>query len=184
MPTIVATSIPLNTVVPMIRRLCAPAPVASIIGMMPIINDTAVIITARKRRVAPSRAASTIDSPSSRRLRANSTIRIAFFAAGGDQQHQPYLNIHIVGIARGPQPEQRSADGEQHREHDARRQRPALILRHRGTATPSPPPPARSTPPDYRSAAPAGDPAPRHSHIPAVDGPAKSAPWPPSPCGC
>ncbi len=49
MPTIVATSIPLNTVVPMIR-LCAPAPVASIIGMMPIINDTAVIITARKRR--------------------------------------------------------------------------------------------------------------------------------------
>ena len=39
MPTIVATSIPLNTVVPMIRRLCAPAPVASIIGMMPIIND-------------------------------------------------------------------------------------------------------------------------------------------------
>ena len=53
MPTIVATSIPLNTVVPMIRRLCAPAPVASIIGMMPIINDTAVIITARKRRVAP-----------------------------------------------------------------------------------------------------------------------------------
>lgn len=51
----------------------------------------------------------------------------------GDQQHQPYLNIHIVGIARGPQPEQRSADGEQHREHDARRQRPALILRHQNS---------------------------------------------------
>ncbi|STT68126.1 Uncharacterised protein [Klebsiella pneumoniae subsp. rhinoscleromatis] len=89
MPTIVATSIPLNTVVPMIRRLCAPAPVASIIGMMPIINDTAVIITARKRRVAPSRAASTIDSPSSRRLRANSTIRIAFFAARAISSTRP-----------------------------------------------------------------------------------------------
>ncbi len=80
MPTIVATSIPLNTVVPMIRRLCAPAPVASIIGMMPIINDTAVIITARKRRVALARSVD-YRQPSSRRLRANSTIRIAFFAA-------------------------------------------------------------------------------------------------------
>jgi len=64
MPTTVATSIPLNTVVPMMRRLCAPAPDASIIGSTPIINDTAVIITARKRREAPSRAASTIAIPS------------------------------------------------------------------------------------------------------------------------
>ena len=62
MPTIVATSIPLNTVVPMIRRSHARRRWRSIIGMIPIINDTAVIITARKRRGA-SRAASTIDSP-------------------------------------------------------------------------------------------------------------------------
>lgn len=51
-PTTVATSMPLNTVVPMMRRLWAPAPVASIIGRTPIMNDTAVIITARKRRDA------------------------------------------------------------------------------------------------------------------------------------
>jgi hypothetical protein len=31
-PTTVATSMPLKTVVPMMRRLWAPAPVASIIG--------------------------------------------------------------------------------------------------------------------------------------------------------
>ena len=36
MPITVATSMPLNTVVPIIRRLCAPAPVASIIGTIPI----------------------------------------------------------------------------------------------------------------------------------------------------
>ena len=38
-PTTVATSMPLNTVVPMIRRLWAPAPVASIIGNTPMMND-------------------------------------------------------------------------------------------------------------------------------------------------
>ncbi|MNZ89317.1 hypothetical protein D3C78_1082320 [compost metagenome] len=80
---------PLNTVVPMIRRLWAPAPVASIIGRTPIINDTAVIITARKRRDAPSRAASTIAIPSLRRERANSTIRMAFFAASAISSTSP-----------------------------------------------------------------------------------------------
>ena len=67
----------------------APAPVASIIGMTPIINDTAVIITARKRRDAPSLAASTIVIPSMRRARANSTIRIAFLAASAISNTRP-----------------------------------------------------------------------------------------------
>ncbi len=79
---------PLNTVVPMIRRLCAPAPVASIIGMMPIINDTAVIITARKRRVAPlaqRRLSTALLAPAAGEL----NVRIAFFAAGAISSTSP-----------------------------------------------------------------------------------------------
>ena len=48
-----------------------------------------VIITARKRVRAPSIAASAIAMPSSRRALANSTIRIAFFAASAISTTRP-----------------------------------------------------------------------------------------------
>ena len=61
-------------------RLAAPAPLAMISGETPRINDRAVIITARKRNRAASRAAFLVSNPASRRTLANSTIRIALLA--------------------------------------------------------------------------------------------------------
>lgn len=81
MPITVAATMPLNTVVPIDRRLAAPAPVEISSGTVPRMKASAVISTARKRWRAPATAASTIDRPSARCSRANSTIRMAFFAA-------------------------------------------------------------------------------------------------------
>ena len=57
MPSRVAASMPLKTVVPMARRLPAPAPVAITMGTTPRIKVKEVINTGRKRIFAPSSAA-------------------------------------------------------------------------------------------------------------------------------
>ena len=56
------------------------APLAVTIGNTPITNESAVIITERKRTRMPFSAASAMDAPFSRSCLENSTIRIAVFA--------------------------------------------------------------------------------------------------------
>ena len=77
----VATSMPPNTPVPIDWRAPAPAPVASTSGSTPSTNASDVITIGRKRRRAASIAASRGGSPFACSCAANSTIRIAFFAA-------------------------------------------------------------------------------------------------------
>jgi len=73
----VEISMPAKTVVPMTRRLMAPAPVATIRGITPRMKEKAVIRTARNRRRAASMAASKMEQFfSSRCVLANSTIRM------------------------------------------------------------------------------------------------------------
>ena len=77
----VAASMPLITTVPRMRREAAPAPVAIHSGRQPKMKANDVIRIGRSRTLAPSSAAVTASAPASRRALANSTIRIAFFAA-------------------------------------------------------------------------------------------------------
>ena len=81
MPIVVANSMPANTPVPIEWRLAAPAPLASISGSTPRMNANDVMRIGRSRSRAASTAASRIDMPCPRSSFANSTIRIAFFAA-------------------------------------------------------------------------------------------------------
>ena len=76
-----AASIPPMTAVPMMRRAEAPAPVANHSGALPRMNANAVIRMGRRRMRAPVSAASVMLLPDSYSDLANSTIRIAFFAA-------------------------------------------------------------------------------------------------------
>ena len=72
---------PPNTAVPSARWPAAPAPVAITSGTTPRMNANDVIKIGRNRMRAASAAASRMLLPSLRRLRANSTIRIAFLLA-------------------------------------------------------------------------------------------------------
>jgi hypothetical protein len=83
---------PLNTVVPMARRLLAPAPVAITIGNTPMMKEKAVIRTARKRMRAPANAASSIDRPSSAGF-GELHDQDGVFAGQADQQHQADLGV-------------------------------------------------------------------------------------------
>ena len=80
-PIKLAASIPPITVVPMICRATDPAPVAVHNGTHPSMNAKDVIKIGRKRSRAPWSAASARGFPLSYSSLANSTIRIAFFAA-------------------------------------------------------------------------------------------------------
>ena len=77
----VAASIPVITTVPRICRAIAPAPVAIHSGIMPKMNANDVMRIGRRRSRAPSSAASTSCRPFLISSRANSTMRMAFFAA-------------------------------------------------------------------------------------------------------
>jgi len=77
----VAATMPEITVVPICRRERPPAPSAVQSGRSPKMNANEVIRTGRKRSLAPSSAASTSGRPFSSSPLANSTMRIAFFAA-------------------------------------------------------------------------------------------------------
>ena len=80
MPTVMATSIPKNTPVPMSRLAAEPGPEASTRGTSPSMNASDVITIGRKRNRAAVRAACTTSTPLSTSSFANSTIRMAFFA--------------------------------------------------------------------------------------------------------
>ena len=77
----VAANIPTITTVPRIRREVAPAPEAIHNGADPKMKANEVIRMGRKRKRAPSSAASIKSRPFSNSALANSTIKIAFFAA-------------------------------------------------------------------------------------------------------
>ena len=72
---------PEKTVMPITLRDSAPAPVAVSSGTTPRMKANAVIRIGRKRSLAAFSAASTSGFPWSNSIFANSTIRIAFFAA-------------------------------------------------------------------------------------------------------
>ena len=77
----VAVNMPLKTAVPSDRRAAELAPVASTSGNTPRMNAKDVMRIGRSRRCAASIAASRTLFPCSWLSLANSTIRIAFFAA-------------------------------------------------------------------------------------------------------
>ena len=81
MPRKVATVIPPTTATPIELRAAEPAPVAVASGKQPIIKANEVIKIGLRRKPADSREALTASMPLSVRTLANSTIRIAFFAA-------------------------------------------------------------------------------------------------------
>ena len=78
---IVSASIPTITTVPSVRRAALPEPTAIHNGAQPKINAIEVIKSARRRSLIPSSAASIRLRPFSNSSLANSTIRMAFFAA-------------------------------------------------------------------------------------------------------
>ncbi len=106
----VAASIPTMTTVPRIRLETAPAPVAIQSGEDPRMKAKDVIRIGRRRKRAPSSAASSKSRPFSNSAFANSTIRIAFFAASPIKQ-----------------PQERAKDRDRHRQQDGERERPALV---------------------------------------------------------
>ena len=77
----VAASIPPITPVPMEWRLAEPAPELMASGTQPRMNASEVITMGRKRSLAASSAESKMPLPSARSNTANSTMRMAFFAA-------------------------------------------------------------------------------------------------------
>ena len=80
---------PPATVVPTELRAAAPAPVAKANGSTPRMKAIEVMRMGRKRMRAASRAASVMLRPCSRSCSANSTIRIAFFAARPTSNTRP-----------------------------------------------------------------------------------------------
>ena len=65
---------------PSARRASAPAPLAKMSGTAPSTAAAMVIITGRKRVRQASRMAASTLAPSSRRMLANSTMRMPFLA--------------------------------------------------------------------------------------------------------
>lgn len=80
MPTVMATSMPKKTPVPIPWRLAEPGPEAKTSGSMPRMKASEVITMGRKRSRAAVSAAETTSRPFSTSSLANSTIRMAFLA--------------------------------------------------------------------------------------------------------
>ena len=81
MPNSVTPNMPLNTAVPSVRRISAPAPWASISGTTPRMKANEVMTIGRNRSRQASSVAWRRGSPLSRFILANSTIKIAFLLA-------------------------------------------------------------------------------------------------------
>jgi len=99
-----AASIPPITVVPMIWRATEPAPVAIHKGTLPRMKANDVIKMGRSRMRAPASAASMSGLPCSYSSFANSTIKIAFFAARPISITSPiceYTSLSICTIYGG-----------------------------------------------------------------------------------
>src|SRR5262245_53245773 len=92
----VDASMPVNTVMPIDTRALAPAPLASTSGTTPRMKANDVITIGRNRARAASVAASRIGLPAARSSRANSTMRIAFFAESAISKNEPDLNVEVV----------------------------------------------------------------------------------------
>src|SRR6266540_1620079 len=115
----VAASIPPITVVPMIWRATDPAPLAVHNGTQPSTNANEVIRMCRKRNLAPPSAASTSGCPFSYASFANSTIRMAFFAASPISITSPICEYTSVSIC--------TKYGHGRAQQNAEWQRPAFI---------------------------------------------------------
>ena len=89
-PRMVATSMPAKTAIPITLRPSAPAPAARTSGRTPRMKAKAVMRMGRSRSFAASIAAAAWESPSrSFASFANSTMRIAFFAARPTSMMRP-----------------------------------------------------------------------------------------------
>src|SRR6185436_17492430 len=98
----VAAIMPPITPVPAEWRAPAPAPLEKTSGITPRINASEVIRIGRKRSRAASTAAAEADNPSSRFSTANSTIRIAFFAARPSSVTRPIWKYTSFESGRAP----------------------------------------------------------------------------------
>lgn len=92
----VADTMPQTTTGPTATHLAAPAPEANSNGITPRINERAVIITARNRSLAASNAAASIPKMASRRVLANSTIKIALWDAKPINMTNPILAYRLL----------------------------------------------------------------------------------------
>ena len=88
-----------------------------------------VIITGRKRRRAPSVAASSRGTPCSRRSFANSTIRMPFFAASPISTTMPIWRIEIEREAEQLDADERADHSDRDRHQHRHRDGPALVQR-------------------------------------------------------
>ncbi len=86
------------TVVPIIWRATEPAPVAIHKGTLPRMNAKDVIKIGRRRILAPASAASINGLPCSYSSFANSTIKIAFFAASPISMTSPICEYTSLSI--------------------------------------------------------------------------------------
>jgi len=98
--TKVSKSMPPKTPVPMERRAPAPAPTANTNGTTPSTKAMEVITSGRKRTRAASTAASAAERPASRAFTANSTMRMAFFAANPMSVTSPIWKYRSFGVPR------------------------------------------------------------------------------------
>ena len=99
-------------------------------GTQPRMNAKDVIRIGRSRSFAPSSAASTRPMPFLRaRALANSTIRIAFFAARPISMTRPICAVDVEVEAAQQEAEEGAEDRDRHGEQDAEGQRPALVER-------------------------------------------------------
>ena len=95
---------PAKTAVPRDWRISAPAPVATTSGATPRMKASDVIRIGRSRRRAALTAAAAGLLPASCAWRANSTIRIAFFAASPTSTTKPICARMSMGRPRSPSP--------------------------------------------------------------------------------
>ena len=96
----VAAVMPPITPVPTAARAPAPAPLENANGTTPRINANEVIKMGRNRKRAASREASRALIPSSRFSTANSTIKIAFFAARPSNVTRPIWKYTSLVMSR------------------------------------------------------------------------------------
>ena len=95
-----AASMPPMTVVPITLRATAPEPLASQRGTHPRMNAKEVIRMGLSLIFAPSSAASSSGTPCSYRVRANSTINMAFLAESPISMIRPIWANTLFSIRR------------------------------------------------------------------------------------
>ena len=107
MPNAVTPIMPQKTAVPSVRRISGPVRRPGP-GTTPRINATEVITIGLSRRAHASRMASRRGTPASRRVRPNSTIRIAFLHASPTSTTKP-ICVKMFVLPADPDAEARAA---------------------------------------------------------------------------